>query len=158
MVYLHDQSLATIVVEALQRLLDIVAAWSPWTTIEFKALKCWYFYETYQGGRAIHPDVNLTLNGVQIRKADPNVTVWHLGIPVQLNQLCGSGSRTSRLNEENRFLPHIIREVQDRANQIVHTMKLNPVNAIELLDSMAKSKAQKGVQSHGSATKFPSQV
>ena len=34
-----------------------------------------------------------------------------------------------------------MKEVQDRADQIVHTTKLNPVNAIELLDSMAKAKA-----------------
>ena len=66
-------------------------------TIEFNALKCWYFYETYQGNRAIHPDTELTLNGIQIKKADPKVTVWHLGIPVQLNQLCGSGNRTNRV-------------------------------------------------------------
>ena len=85
LVCVDDQSLVTVSVEAMQRLLDIVTAWSRWTTIEFNALKCWYFYEIYQGNRAIHPDIELTLIGIQIKKADPEVTVWHLGIQVQLN-------------------------------------------------------------------------
>ena len=141
LVYVDDQALITILVEAMQRLLDMVGAWSTWSGVEFNAAKCWYFHETYQGRRAIHPDVELKINGQQIRKADPTETTWHLGIPVQLDQLCGSGGRATHLEKDKKFLPMIVQQVQQRADSIVELNHLNPVNAIELLDSMAKAKA-----------------
>ena len=110
LVYVDDKALITILVDAMQRLLDMVGAWAEWARIEFHTSKCWYFYETYQGRRAIHPDVELTLAGKQIAKAEPQGTVCHLGIPVRLDQLCGSGGRTAVIDEERRFLPSIIQQ------------------------------------------------
>ena len=124
----------------MQRLLNIVSAWSNWVRVPFNVDKCWYYYKTYQGKRAIHLDVELTLNSVQLRKADPQVTMWHLGIPVQLNQLCGSGGRSTLKDESTQFLLSIL-QVEETADLIVLTNKLNPVNAIELLDSMAKAQS-----------------
>ena len=141
LVYVDDKALVTMLIEAMQRLLDLVGAWANWATIEFNASKCYYFYETYQGRRAIHPDIDLVLNGEKLKKADPNTTVLHLRIPVQLDQLCGSGGRTVQLEEGKKFLPSVLKKVKDRADEIVSINKLNPVNALELLDTMAKAKA-----------------
>ena len=81
----------------MQRLLDMVGAWSAWTKIDLNSAKCWY--KRYQGRKAIHPDIDLTLNRLQLKKVDPNTTVWHFGILVELDQLCGSGRHSVRLDE-----------------------------------------------------------
>ena len=142
LVYVDDKALVTMLVEAMQRLLYLVSAWADWATIEFNASKCYYFYETYQGRRAVHPDIDVMLNGERLKKADPNTTVLDLGIPVQLDQLCGSGGRMVQLEENKKFLPTVLKQVKDRADEIVSINKLNPVNALELFDTMAKAKAQ----------------
>ena len=85
--------------------------------------------------------MDLTLAGVALKKADPNTTVCHLGIPVQLDQLCGSGGRTVQLDETQKFLPSVLQQVKERAEEIVSIENLNPINALEVLDSMAKAKA-----------------
>ena len=142
LVYIDDKALVTMLIEAMQRLLDPVGAWANWATTEFNASKCCYFYETYQGRRTIHPDIDLFLNGEKLNKADPNTTSHHLGIPVQLEQLCGSGGRTVHLEENTKFLPAILQQVRDLAEEIISIINLNLVNALELLDTMAKAKAQ----------------
>ena len=87
LLYVDDNALVTMLIEAMQRLLNIVGAWAEWATIEFNASKCYYFYETYHGRRAIHPDLDLFLNGEKLGKADPTAAALHLGIPVRLDQL-----------------------------------------------------------------------
>ena len=140
--YVDDNALVTMAIEAMQRLLDIVKAWSEWARIPFNAEKCWYYYETYQGRRAIHPDVELTLNGVQLKKANPRDTTSHLGIPVQLDQLCGSGGRSAVLDDSTQFLLTINLMTGTKPSRSnCDNRELNPVNAIQLLDSMAKVKA-----------------
>ena len=126
---------------AMQRLLNMVGMWSPRTKIDFNATKCLYFNEIYQGRKVIQPDIDLILDVVQLKKAEPNITIQHLGIPVQLHQLCGSGERSGRLDDQGKYLPSIIQEVQDRTDEIVATDSLNRVNVLELLDSMVKAKA-----------------
>ena len=100
LVYVDDKALVTMLVEAMQRLLDMVSAWANWARIAFNVSKCWYFYETYQGRRAIHPDIQLTLAGKEIEKANPQMTVLHLGTPVHLDQLSGSGNRSVQLEDD----------------------------------------------------------
>ena len=64
-------------------------------------------------------DVNLFLNGEKLGKTDPTAAALHLGIPVRLDQLCGSGRRPVQLEEDKKFLPAILKQVRDRANEII---------------------------------------
>ena len=80
LVYVDDKALITMLVDAMQRLSDMVGAWAQWAKIEFNTRKCWYFYETYQSMRAIHPDIELALAGKRIVKAEPQqncVSSWN---------------------------------------------------------------------------------
>ena len=77
----------------------MVGSWPTWTKIDFNPAKCFYFYETYQGRNVIHPDIDLTINGAQLKKANMNTTVWYLGLQVQLDQLPGSGSCSVRIDD-----------------------------------------------------------
>ena len=126
-------------VEAMQRLLDMADAWADWVKMEFSASKCWYFYETYQGRRAIHPDVDLNTKWASIEKRQTSTP--HLHIPVQLDQLCRFGRTTVQLAETKKFLPSMLQQVKDQAEEIVSINNLTLVNALELLDLVVKTKA-----------------
>ena len=136
LLYVDDNALVTAFVEAMQRILDMVGAWSTWTGVEFRSR-----VHGFRGTRTIHPDIDLSINGAQLQKADLCETTLHFEIPVRMDQLCDSGGRSNRLDENNRFLPNILNQIREKAESIVNIENISPTNAIELLDSMAKAKA-----------------